>query len=463
MGYSLSTDTGSRHVAIIGSGRLGRRIGLVWASKGGSVIIVNRKPEAVSAALVWIKTTLPTQAKAVQGAEGQITGETNIANAVKGAWMVVECISEIKEAKVELLRPLDEFCDKDAIIATVSSSFKSGDLLDNVSNEGRIRVLNTHYLQPPEVPGVEIMSSGYTDLAIIDTLVYKLKEIGLDPAVAKKQSTGLIYNRIWAAMKREVMMVLADEVGTPEEIDKLFRYSFSSQQAPCNMMDDVGLQTVCNIEDHYIKERGCLPRYPVDYIRRNYVDRGNLGTATSRGLFDYKNHSEKTLSGERRPSLRSQLIGAWELVKYSASKEQDQNNNVYPMGEDAQGIVIYTPDGYMSAQIQKPGQPKFQFDDLNAGTEEEIRAVGEHYLAYTGPFYLDESGEVPILYHHMTNCTFPNWLGKSQRRTVVLSEEGAEKYITLGPESAVMIMGEMRVPQLKWRRLPNNQALHPAS
>ncbi|KAI4161795.1 MAG: hypothetical protein LQ342_004628 [Letrouitia transgressa] len=462
MGYSLSADTTSRHVAIIGSGTLGRRVGLVWASRGGSVIIVDNKPEAISAALAWIKTRLQGQVKAIQGTEGQFTGETNIENAVKGAWMVVECISETKEAKVALLGQLDRFCDKDAVIATISSSFKSGDLLDNVSNEGRIRVLNTHYFQPPEIPVVEIMSSGYTDLAIIDMLVPKLKEIGFDPTVVKKQSTGFIYNRIWAAMKREVMMVLADEIGTPEEIDKLFRYSFSSQRAPCTMMDEVGLQTVCNIEDHYIKERGYLPRYPVDYIRQHYVDKGNLGTATSKGLYDHKKRSE-TLSGEQKSSLRSQIVGAWELVKYSAPKEQDRKNNVYPMGEDAQGIIMYTPDGYMSAQIQKSGQPKFQFDDLNAGTEEDLRAVGEHYLAYTGPFYLDESGEVPILHHHMTNCTFPNWLGKSQRRTVALSEEGAEKYITLGPESAVMILGEMRIPQLKWRRLRNNQTLRPAS
>ncbi|KAL9034938.1 MAG: hypothetical protein Q9214_006817, partial [Letrouitia sp. 1 TL-2023] len=89
----------SRHVAIIGSGTLGRRVGLVWASKGGSVIIVDSKPEAVSAALAWIKTGLPSQLKAVQGTEGQVHGETNIESAVKGAWMVVECIPEIKEAK----------------------------------------------------------------------------------------------------------------------------------------------------------------------------------------------------------------------------------------------------------------------------------------------------------------------------------------------------------------------------
>lgn len=305
------------------------------------------------------------------------------------------------------------------------------------------------------------MSSGFTDPAIIDVLVVKLKEIGLDPVVAKKQSTGLVYNRVWAAMKREVMMVLADDVGTPEDIDKLFRYSFRSVGAPCALMDDVGLQTVCNIEDHYVEERDHIPKYPVDYIRRNYVDKGYLGTMVGRGLYDHT-QSSKTRSNEQKPSLRSQLIGSWELVDYSAHKEHDSRGKVYPMGETAQGMIMYTPDGYMSAQLQRPGQPKFQNDDLNGGTKEEWQAAGENYFAYAGPYYLDESGEEPLLQHHMTNCSFPNWLGNTQRRLVSITEEGSEKHLTLGPESATVIMGELRITQLRWRRLKENHDSTPA-
>lgn len=144
--------------------------------------------------------------------------------------MVVECIPEIKNAKIELLDQPDKCCTDDTIIATISSSYKSRDLIGNVSEQGRARVLNTHYFQPPELPPVEVMSSGYTDPAIIDFLGPKLREIGLDPVVAKQESTDLIYNRVWAALKREIMMVLADEVGTPEDIDKLFRYSLPVQR-----------------------------------------------------------------------------------------------------------------------------------------------------------------------------------------------------------------------------------------
>ena len=420
---------------------------------------MDSKPRAASAALEWINHELPARAKVVKGTPGEVSSATDNEKAVKGAWMVVECIPEIKDAKVNLLGQLDRVCDDDTIIATISSSYKSGDLITNVSEKGRVRVLNTHYFQPPECPPVEIMSCGYTDPAIIEFLVPKLQEIGLDPTVAKKQSTGLIYNRIWAAMKREVMMVLADDVGTPEDIDKLFRYSFQSKGAPCQLMDNVGLQTVCNIEDHYIQERGNIPKYPVEFIRKEYVEKGNIGTPSGKGLYD---HTKASTSSSHKSSLRSQLIGAWELVDFSAWKE-DGSDIVYPLGKDAQGIIMYTPDGYMSAQLQRPGQTPFKVNDLNGGTPEEWKQAGENYLAYTGPYYVDESGNEPILQHHMTDCSFPNWLGNTQRRLVKITEEGGEKYLTLGPESASHVLGAMRDAKLKWRRLADNQASKPSS
>ena len=347
MGYSDPKDTSSRHVVVIGTGTLGRRVGLVWASKGGAVKMVDSKADAASEALSWIKTELPARVKAINGSEGEVMTETDPKEAVKGAWMVVECITEIKNAKIKLLGELDKCCTDDTIIVTTSSSYQSRDLIGNISEQGRARVLNTHYFQPPELSPVEVMSSGYTDPTIIDFLVPKLREIGLDPVVATKES------------------------------------------------------------------------------------------------------------------LRSQLIGAWELVEYSAHSESDPSNKVYPMGQSAQGIVLYTPDGYMSAQLQIPGQPDFKVNKLDGGSQDELAQAGKNYLAYTGPFYVDESGNEPVLKHHMTNCSFPNWMGNTQRRMVSITKEGGNTFLTLGPEGAIMVMGEMRVITLKWRRLKDNQASVP--
>jgi hypothetical protein len=161
------------------------------------------------------------------------------------------------------------------------------------------------------------------------------------------------------------------------------------------------------------------------------------------------------------PALRDQLMGAWELVEYSAFPIDDPSKKIFPMGKDAQGIIMYTHNGYMSAQIQVPGQKPFQSNDLNGHTTEELAESAKNYFAYTGPFYLDEAGDEPILMHHMTLSLLPNWLGNTQRRLMKISKEGDDIYLTLGPEAPVEIMGEKRMSKLIWRRSPDNLVSHP--
>jgi hypothetical protein len=48
--------------------------------------------------------------------------------------------------------------------------------------------------------------------------------------------------------------------------------------------------------------------------------------------------------------LRDQLIGAWKLVSY-VEEPVDGSKPFYPLGEQPHGIIMYTPDGYMSAQL----------------------------------------------------------------------------------------------------------------
>jgi hypothetical protein len=45
--------------------------------------------------------------------------------------------------------------------------------------------------------------------------------------------------------------------------------------------------------------------------------------------------------------LRTNLIGAWTLQSYEAHSING-SNVTYPLGIDAQGIIMYTPDGYMA-------------------------------------------------------------------------------------------------------------------
>ncbi len=57
-------------------------------------------------------------------------------------------------------------------------------------------------------------------------------------------------------------------------------------------------------------------------------------------------------------TLREQLIGAWKLVSYAVIPT-DGSQPLYPMGENPMGIILYTADGYMSAQLMSADRRSF--------------------------------------------------------------------------------------------------------
>ena len=138
------------------------------------------------------------------------------------------------------------------------------------------------------------MTCGHTSEDSFPFLEQRFKEAGLHPIVALKESTGFIFNRIWAAIKREVLSVLAEGVATPETIDSMWREQYGSPVGPCTMMDSVGLDTVEHIEQHYIDDRK-LPTYHLDWLKENYISSGKLGNKSDKGgLYPRKSPGEQT-------------------------------------------------------------------------------------------------------------------------------------------------------------------------
>ncbi|AMB98568.1 hypothetical protein AWM75_00530 [Aerococcus urinaehominis] len=131
------------------------------------------------------------------------------------------------------------------------------------------------------------------------------------------------------------------------------------------------------------------------------------------------------------------IIGCWELVSYQS--ENEAGETIYPLGQDAQGYIMYTPDGYMSAQLMAPGRPAYASGDLHRGSQDEMAQAAAGYMAYTGPYDIDEDKQE--LTHHMTLSMNPTWLGQSQPRVVSLEGDLLKIYNGLKPAD-----------QLVWRR-----------
>ncbi|PVH69708.1 hypothetical protein DL98DRAFT_661541 [Cadophora sp. DSE1049] len=158
-------------------------------------------------------------------------------------------------------------------------------------------------------------------------------------------------------------------------------------------------------------------------------------------------------------SIRTQLIGAWELISYCAYKVDDPSERIFPLGPEAQGMIMYTPSGHMSAQLRRPGQPHFATGDgITSGTDSEWAEVGRNYVAYTGCFFLDETGGSegePMLLHEMRYSNIPRLVGDVQRRLVEIKDESDGRYLYLGVKE-IFLGGEKRVVRVKWKRMEQN-------
>nr|POE74349.1 hypothetical protein CFP56_67700 [Quercus suber] len=158
-----------------------------------------------------------------------------------------------------------------------------------------------------------------------------------------------------------------------------------------------------------------------------------------------------------RVPLRQRLAGAWKLESYIAypTPQSRIQRPTYPMTKNVTGFIMYTTDGYMSAQMLIPGQQSFKRGE---GEEPQWAEAGKRFFAYSGPFYITEEGEErkEVLRHTFQVCNLPGWLGDIQIRTHKFIEDADGLVLELGSQEPTEIKGDKRNPVLRWRRMRDN-------
>ena len=276
----------TRPTAVIGAGTLGSRIALMLASSGGEVRVYDAKATQLEIAERFINSELLKLAKSRAGAvAGRVVFSRDIEPAITGTWMVVEVVPERLDLKKAIFGDLDRLAPQDAILASNSSSYPSSQFIERVAKPSR--VVNTHYYMPPEQNAVEVMSCGKTSDVVITDLMERLPLYGVVPFHVKKESVGFIFNRIWAAVKRESLEVVEEGVSTPAEVDHIFEVLLGTHGGPFRLMDKVGLDVVLDIEEHYAAIHPELPLGPRELLKQ-YVKEGRLGLKTGKRFYtDY--------------------------------------------------------------------------------------------------------------------------------------------------------------------------------
>src|SRR4051794_5802010 len=287
MAYSFPDDVDERPVTVAGAGTLGRRIATIFAAGGSDVRLFDTSAEQRDAGREYVEQHVADVQDALDlrpGRTGRVEVADDLPRAADGAWLVIESVPERVDVKIDVFGELDRVAARDAILASNSSSLPSRLVIDKVEHPER--VLNMHYQQPPELNAVELMSCGKTDPEVIDALMGKLPDYGLAPFRVRRESDGFIFNRIWAAIKRECLMVVEEGVAAPEDVDEMWKIFTRPGIPPFELMDRVGLDVVLAIEEHYAEVRPGIPEGPRELLRQ-YIDEGRLGAKSGGGFYDH--------------------------------------------------------------------------------------------------------------------------------------------------------------------------------
>ena len=137
------------------------------------------------------------------------------------------------------------------------------------------------------------------------------------------------------------------------------------------------------------------------------------------------------------------LIGTWHLVEWDCTLDGRYHN--HPFGIDAQGQIIYSVDGQMSAILMREERPFFAQPNLRGGSDEEKVTAVNGYVSYGGTYSLEGN----FVTHHVQFSLLPNWVGTDLVRQVTWLDDG-DLLLTTMPQPTSS--GKVIVNQLRWRK-----------
>jgi 3-hydroxybutyryl-CoA dehydrogenase len=284
--------TDIRIVTVVGAGTMGHGIAQVAAQSGRMVRLTDAIPGAAHAALGRIRSNLDgavQRGKATpddrDATLARISAYDDIAQAARGADIVIEAIPEQIGLKQQLIRTLDPIVPSHAILATNTSSLAIARIADAATTPGR--VVGMHFFNPVHLMKlVEVVVHDGTSERARDTVVALAKDLGKEPIVVK-DSPGFASSRLGIALGLEAMRMLEDGVASAEDIDKAMTLGYNHPMGPLRLTDLVGLDVRLAIAT-YLEQTLGSPVFRAPAILTRLVTEGKLGKKTGQGFYRWE-------------------------------------------------------------------------------------------------------------------------------------------------------------------------------
>ena len=276
-------------IGICGIGQMGSACALAFRRFGYDVRLWARDADKLAAVVPaidemdrWCDEN--TSMSRIDG--GSITPVQSLESVDAECDVVLDCIIEVMDQKVQLLRRFPAAKQRAALFLSATSALSLTEMAQR-SGLGRL-LIGAHFWNPPHlIPVVEMVRGEAADPDYVDRACELMQSIGKVPIVCK-DVPGFVGNRLLHAMWREALHMVQEGVCTAEDVDRITKLTFALRLptlGPIENMDYVGLDATERLQ-RYMSPRLCNDTDLHDCLTEK-IEAGDLGVKSGRGFYDW--------------------------------------------------------------------------------------------------------------------------------------------------------------------------------
>jgi L-gulonate 3-dehydrogenase len=271
-----------RHVAIVGTGLIGRAWATIFARAGWQVRLSDPHIPTLKAAPRLVRDELHALARhgLADDPDGAVA-RISVAGSLREAVMDVEFVQENGPEKVEdkqaIFAQLDRLAPPDALLVSSTSAITASRFTETLP--GRARCLVGHPVNPPHlVPLVELCGAPWTSADAISRARTIYREIGQVPVTINREINGFVLNRLQGALLAEAFRLVGEGYISAEDLDHTvkdglgLRWSFLGPFETIELNAPGGIPDYCGRYTGFYKELASAAAGPEVYQSPN-VDR----------------------------------------------------------------------------------------------------------------------------------------------------------------------------------------------
>jgi 3-hydroxybutyryl-CoA dehydrogenase len=279
-----------RAVGVVGLGTMGSGIAQVCVSSGFPTIgreptkeLAEQAREAIAARLRRAAERGRLTGRDRDEALARLTVTTQVGD-LRDCDLVVEAAPERLGVKLQLFAELATFVGTDTLLATNTSALSVTEIAHATPLPER--VLGLHFFNPaPVLPLVEVVRTGLTSDAVVETATAFVERLGKTPVVCG-DTPGFIVNRLLIPVLNDAVRLLEEESAEAEAIDTAMRLGTSWPIGPLALIDLIGVDVHVAASEalwHACRE----PRLNPPGRLLSMLQAGHLGRKTGQGFYTY--------------------------------------------------------------------------------------------------------------------------------------------------------------------------------